>query len=608
MIMGNVDIRKPATGWNTWNVRSVLSHVLMPDGFAVSLGVKIYSTGKCLCEALIGRQGAPGENVVPGPRSYDGFYTSLELDWGTQKANDRKWPGVKLKVETAVDGEDWFAVVTPLNSSVKTPVLSVSGAVLWNRPGTVRREGGTLFIENDSRTVAVTASGTMRNEEPITELSTPYLLVELNGPVSICSNPARLADAEGIVNTNKEAFLSNRQQLSEVYNAMQICMAWDTIYDPFKNRIISPVARTWSCASGGWTLFDWDTYFASLMAAVENRDLAYANAIAITEEATEAGFIPNMAHPSGNKTRDRSQPPVGALCVQALCDMFSETVLAEQLFDALLKWNRWWPEHRDCDGYLCWGSNPFEPVTGNLWEGHGVNERFGGALESGLDNSPMYDDVPFDQEKHLLMLADVGLMSMYIADCRALADLAKRIGKDDVIAELLRRSDVYSAKLKTMWCEDTGMFLNKNLVSGEFEHRLSPTHFYPLLAETATQEQAQRMIDDHFFNPDEFWGEFILPSIARNDPAYPDQRYWRGRVWAPMNFLVYLGIRKYDLPEARRALVEKSEALLLKEWREHGHVHENYNCDTGEGCDVGNSDAFYHWGGLLGLISVMENG
>ena len=82
----------------------------------------------------------------------------------------------------------------------------------------------------------------------------------------------------------------------------------------------------------------------------------------------------------------------------------------------------------------------------------------------------------------------------------------------------------------------------------------------------------------------------------------------RGRVWAPMNFLVYLGICKYDLPMARKALVEKSEKLLLKEWREHGHVHENYNSDTGEGCDVGSSDAFYHWGGLLGLISVIEDG
>ena len=249
---------------------------------------------------------------------------------------------------------------------------------------------------------------------------------------------------------------------------------------------------------------------------------------------------------------------------------------------------------------------PIEPVTGNQFETIGVNTRWGGALESGLDNSPMYDDIPFDPESHLLLLADVGLMSLYIADCYALADLAKRIGRSAEAVELKERAERYAEKLKGMWCEDTGLFLNKNLVTGEYPRRLSPTHFYPLIAGVATQEQAERMINEHFFNPEEFWGEWILPSIARNDPAYPDQDYWRGRIWAPMNFLVYLGIRNYDLERARTAMVEKSESLLLKEWRVHGHVHENYCADTGEGCDKQNSDRFYHWGGLLGLIALLD--
>lgn len=51
--------------------------------------------------------------------------------------------------------------------------------------------------------------------------------------------------------------------------------------------------------------------------------------------------------------------------------------------------------------------------------------RFCAALESGLNKSPMYDGVAFDAEHtHLLRLADVGLMSLYIADCRALQRMA----------------------------------------------------------------------------------------------------------------------------------------------------------------------------------------
>ena len=48
--------------------------------------------------------------------------------------------------------------------------------------------------------------------------------------------------------------------------------------------------------------------------------------------------------------------------------------------------------------------------------------------------------------------------------------------------------------------------------------------------------------------------------------------------------------------------------LLMKEWREHGHVHENYCGNTGEGCNQGRSDRFYHWGGLLGTIALIEAG
>ena len=46
----------------------------------------------------------------------------------------------------------------------------------------------------------------------------------------------------------------------------------------------------------------------------------------------------------------------------------------------------------------------------------------------------------------------------------------------------------------------------------------------------------------------------------------------------------------------------------MKEWTEHRHVHENYNAITGEGCDAGNSDKFYHWGALLCVIAMAEAG
>jgi neutral trehalase len=299
---------------------------------------------------------------------------------------------------------------------------------------------------------------------------------------------------------------------------------------------------------------------------------------------------------------------VGSIVCREIYRRYREPWFLEEVFDDLFTWNRWWVRHRRAGGLLCWGSNPYEPRADAHWERTGVDERFGAALESGLDNSPMYDDVPFDRTTHLMQLHDVGLNGMYVADCEALADIARVLGRDSAARELTRRADLFRGHLQALWHEERGIYLNRRTDSGAWSHRLSPTNFYALLGRAATQAQAERLVAEHFYSPEEFWGEWIMPSISRDDPAYPEQTYWRGRIWAPMNTLVYLGLRRYNLPQARADLAARSRALLLKEWHEHGHVHENYSANTGEGCDVRNSDRFYHWGGLLGTIAFIEAG
>lgn len=72
-------------GWHTWNVRSVLSHVHMPDGFALNVAFKEYSSGHYLKETLIGRfEGAygrkPVETAYPGSHAFDESYTKMTLN------------------------------------------------------------------------------------------------------------------------------------------------------------------------------------------------------------------------------------------------------------------------------------------------------------------------------------------------------------------------------------------------------------------------------------------------------------------------------------------------------------------------------------------------
>ena len=54
-----------ATGWNTWNTRSVLSHVLLPEGFSINLELKDGASGTFLREAVMGRRGGGVETIRP---------------------------------------------------------------------------------------------------------------------------------------------------------------------------------------------------------------------------------------------------------------------------------------------------------------------------------------------------------------------------------------------------------------------------------------------------------------------------------------------------------------------------------------------------------------
>ena len=588
-----------AQGWNTWNTHSVLSHVLLPEGLAINITLRSSALGSelYLPNALIGRLERGAEQIIPGPHSYNGSYSELELTW----------QGNRLRVQSAGDHGDLVLLITPLKTTAVAPAVAFEAGMLWNRPGNVRRSGNELIAHLPHGDVVAYVTGTPHQDAAIPALH-PYLALDLDHAVGLSTGRRRsLAEIQMIVQRQRQA---NRDALkpygsqSDVVDAIQTVLAWDTVYDPEHDRVITPVSRLWNIHWGGYVLFDWDTFFAAEMAGINNRDLAYANAIEILNEATEHGFVPNFGRSLGWKSEDRSEPPVGSLVVERLYNRYHDRWFLAAAFPELLRWNRWWDQHRNCQGYLCWGSDP----SNKPWEktDSSVHTLQGARFESGLDNSPMYDDVGFDPKADQMQLADVGLMSLYVADCDSLARIAAQLGKTAEAAELRQRGERYRAKLKTLWDPATGIFRNRDLRTGAFSPRLSPTNFYPLLAHAASGQQAERMVREHLENPQEFGGTWVIPSAPRDDPAFKDQNYWRGRIWGPMNFLVYLGLRNYNLAQAQADLARKSEALFFKEWHDHGHVHENYNAITGTGDDVKNSDRFYHWGALLGLIAWLQ--
>ena len=595
--------RQLAQGWNTWDVRSVLTHVYMPYAFAVDLNL-VDSQGKRVNRFLIGDRGNDAPRLKPYSHSYDGYYTKISVSWH----------GHQFMVETAAEGTRNMILITPAADNLSGAEIVVQPKTIWMRGNLVESQDARFMVGPKDKSLQVEGhilgrfSKRNRNEQ----------FISLDAPVAICCGAdMTLQQVQAFVKSHAERFVHEKKAKYgtdyDCYNGMQTVLGWDTFYDPSVRKVISPVSRIWSSqwfASsdyGGFTLFCWDTYFAAMMFAVDNKALAYANATEITKAITEAGFVPNCYYSNGFKSRDRSQPPVGSLAVWSIYKTYHEKWFLELLYDELLTWNRWWDKNRQDQGLLCQGSSPYEKVTYFRNE-YDNNTRYGAILESGLDNSPMYDEVTFDNKKHLLEQNEVGLTSLYVMDCDYLAKIAEEIGRSADAQELRARGDGYRSRMSVLWDEKDGFYYNRFTRDGKFNKRTSPTNFYPFLAKAPNAKQAKRMMKEHLLNKKEFWGEYVIPSTPRNDGAFADNEYWRGRIWGPLNFLVYMGLRNYDFPQVRKEFAEKSKRLFLQSWLKDGYVFENYNATTGQGDDTLRSDKYYHWGALLGYISLVENG
>ncbi|MBU0639741.1 MAG: hypothetical protein KKB50_12815 [Planctomycetes bacterium] len=405
--------------------------------------------------------------------------------------------------------------------------------------------------------------------------------------------------------------LSGDGALADAPQAMLRAIAWNTLYDQRRKLVLSPVSRDWCYDWRGPIAFCWDTFFVALMASYEEPELARANFMAVTEPIDRLGFVPNYVMSHGAVSLDRSMPPLGAYIAWKLELLRPDRTWLARVYPRLRKWHQFWMANRDGngDGLLEWGSNadpayefpqllPFNPAI--------QHAAICAKYESGLDNSPMYDDAVFNKQTNTFELTDVGLNCYYALDCEALAALATLLDKPRHAAAYQREYETIRERVNAaLWDERNGLYANRHW-DGRFSARWSPTSFFPLLAGLAPSERAERLVRAHLLNNDEFWGRYVIPAIARCDPAFPDNDYWRGRIWGPFNFLVAEGLRRYRYDREAADLAQRGLQMFLQNWHADGGIYENYNATTGAGGDVWNAARLYHWGGLMAFIAIQE--
>ncbi|MGW4801245.1 MGH1-like glycoside hydrolase domain-containing protein, partial [Nonomuraea sp. NPDC004297] len=399
--------------------------------------------------------------------------------------------------------------------------------------------------------------------------------------------------------------------LGDAADAATRAVTWNRIYAPDLGRVLTPTSRDFVSERrrgfyGTWALHAWDTFFTGLVASTVDRDHAREIFGQILPFADASGMIPNRVSDDKGVTADRSQPPVGGLTVRkaylagGLSDETRDRALLTGTFPALLAWHDWWPRaRRGPYGLLAWGSDPVDGDPGSA-----TLDRT--KRESGLDDSPMYDEVAYDPDTHTMNLADAGLVALHIADAEALAAIAGTLGETGVAQRLRDEAERARALADPLlWDDERGGYRNLR-ADGTHDPHVSPTLLYPLLAGLPDAGRAADLAA-RLLRPQTLGGDPPLPSVARDDPGYA-ATYWRGRVWAPMAYLAIEGLRRYDLTETARPLVAALLRLFQAEWEQHSHVRENYPATHGEDVRAfkARSDGLMAWGGLLAYLAYGE--
>jgi hypothetical protein len=126
------------------------------------------------------------------------------------------------------------------------------------------------------------------------------------------------------------------------------------------------------------------------------------------------------------------------------------------------------------------------------------------------------------------------------------------------------------------------------------------------LARIPDDRRAQ-LLRRHLLNPKEFWGDYVIPSISRDDPAFndpsnPAKQYWRGTIWPPTNYLVYQGLKAYGFDAEASEFAKKSSSLFMRTWENFQLCPENFHPLTGEAA----GQRYQSWGPLFALMALEE--
>jgi hypothetical protein len=427
--------------------------------------------------------------------------------------------------------------------------------------------------------------------------------------------------AGGILDQEEKKYESSRVAsggaLGPNFTALIRALNWSRVYLPEKRLEYIALSRR-DDGDLRNTPLSWDTFFNAVVSSLVN-DASSTSAIRIALDGlTPDGRAPlrrylrNPQPDEATVTAGRSMPPIGALCVWKIYIVTRDLEFLAWAYPRLRQWNDWRVADRgdgqawrdgDGDGLLEYGFDADLEVgrLGARAMSNETKQRLAFS-ESGLEDRPQWlggatasnqpgalsvergDEARYNDKTHTLEYSTVGLNALYALDTEILMIMAAELGLQSEVDKWRTRYEQIRKNVnEKLWSEEDGLYLNRHW-DGRFSRRLSPENFYPLAAGLVDPERAKRMIAT-LLDTKKFWGEYPLPGISRDDPAFAPGGPGRGAIWAPMNYMVYLGLKRYGYHAEAAELARKNLAIAQSAFGKFRKYDDQFSSVDGKPLD-----------------------
>ena len=299
----------------------------------------------------------------------------------------------------------------------------------------------------------------------------------------------------------------------------------------------------------------WDSAFHAIGFRNVKPEIAEDMIMAVFCNQRENGFIPccsafGLDHP---RTSKETQSPILAWGSWLVYEKTGNREFLKNIFEKNGKFLEWCYENRmEREDLFQWYVS--------------VNNLLCRCGESGMDNSPRFDDATY------LLAID---FSCFMAnEMRYMSKIAKEIGKD-----FIKYDDAYERMKasinKLLWDEETGFYYDYDTETERLHKVKSVASFLPLFAGVCDDDKAKRLVE-HLTNPNEFYTEVPLASISVDDATYGIDM-WKGPVWINFNYMIAEGLSEYGFGMVARDITEKTVKLVEQWYEKKGVIFEFYD-------------------------------